>query len=229
MPAAAGTPSMSFDDFKRSMRTSIRDNGLVDQLKTQVRASLAKELHAKHMMTKSRRPAEAQSLRQKAVESLVDDFLATNGMMYTRSVFYPESSGGLAGGKASQAPARTDILQALGLSCCIPLATGGAANGDEQQPSLLTQLVDALEKHLNKRVATSEVQTDDLSSVPGDFESRLRGVEDDFERQAQVYASRTLCLVPVRIAALPGHCSTGGAGQSNPICSGAYASLPARM
>eukprot|EP01052_Picozoa_sp_SAG31_P009552 SAG31_NODE_504_length_14762_cov_3.344609_8_plen_223_part_00 len=197
MQGTGPATTMSYEKFKMAMRASMLDNGVVDQLKTQVRASLAKELHAKHLMLKGPRPAAAQSLRHKAVESLVDDFLATSGMQYTRSVFYPESHGGLSGGKASQAPARSDILQALGLDQCRhQLSTRNLtvedASMSQSSPSLLLQLLDLLEQSVNKRVATCEVQTEDLSSVPGDFESRLRGVDDDFERQAQVDSALSL-------------------------------------
>ena len=89
--------TLSYGDFKKVMRTSIRSSGVVDSLKTQVRASLAKELHAQHLMKTASNAPGSVTLRHKATESLVAEFLASSNLPYTLSIFQPESSGGLNG------------------------------------------------------------------------------------------------------------------------------------
>ena len=46
---AAQVQKLSYDEFKVEMRSSLRDRGVVDSLKSQVRASLVQELQAKSL------------------------------------------------------------------------------------------------------------------------------------------------------------------------------------
>jgi hypothetical protein len=84
-------------------------------------------------------------------------------------------------GGRGQAPPQEDILTSLGL----PERILAALKTDGKQRPLLALLMDLLNENMQKRMVTAEVQTEDMSSIVGDVESRLRSVEDDFSRQSE--------------------------------------------
>jgi hypothetical protein len=110
--------ALSYDEFRSEMRSSLKERGVVESLKSQLRASLVSELQAKSLggarvKNKSLSPAahpatllvtrvdcsaqgpqkKQRSLGEQAVHALVADFLRASSMPYTLSVFGPESGG----------------------------------------------------------------------------------------------------------------------------------------
>ena len=72
---AAQVQKLSYDEFKVEMRSSLRDRGVVDSLKSQVRASLVQELQAKSLGGARPQGKPELGLAQKAVNALIAAFL----------------------------------------------------------------------------------------------------------------------------------------------------------
>ena len=197
---ATVAPGMSYDQFKQEMRSSLRERGVVDGLKTQVRAALVSELQTKSLGgERSARPA--LGLEQQAINALVADFLRSSRMPYTLSVFGPESGGGLGSTQsASSATPRPDILTGLGI------ADGGAPCPDEA--SLLEALVGRMRAALNKTTAVSEVQTEEPQASPGtvDVEARLRALDEKFLLQSEAERGNPARAVDERMAQYQREC-----------------------
>ena len=164
---------MSHSQFKTQMRSSLRDRGVVDKLKTQVRTSLVQGLQNNRLGGMAKSGSPALGLEQRAVNALVADFLRSARLPYALSVFVPESGGGL---NSSGSDSRQDIMTGLGLLGAQLAGSGGK--------SLLEDLICLVRLDHNKTVATSEVQTEDAPSGAIDVEARLRDLDEEFLRHA---------------------------------------------
>ena len=202
MPPAASAPmgKLSYDEFKFEMRSSLRDRGVVDSLKAQVRASLVQELQAKSVGgALAAKPAVG--LAQQAVNALIADFLRSSSMPYTLSVFGPESGGGLGSDRGGGgATPRPDILTGLGLG------NVGAPTPDDS--SLLEALIGHMRATLNKATAVCEVQTDPPRSPEDavDVEARLRDLDERFLRQSEAERGNPARGVEERMEAYQREC-----------------------
>jgi len=197
---AAQVQKLSYDEFKVEMRSSLRDRGVVDSLKSQVRASLVQELQAKSLGGARPQGKPELGLAQKAVNALIADFLRASTMPYTLSVFGPESGGGLSAANSAAPTARPDIMIGLGLT-----------NVDAPCPagmSLLEALLAHMRATLNKATAVCEVQTDPPRSADDavDVEARLRDLDERFLRQSEAERGNPARGVEERMAQYQREC-----------------------
>ncbi|KAJ3100297.1 oxidative DNA demethylase [Physocladia obscura] len=84
--------SMTRKEFRYNMFENLKDSGIADKLKSQLRAKLVAQLKQKSLFSSRASPVDSKnsSLINRAIDSLVVDYLKRRGNEFTLSVFLPE-------------------------------------------------------------------------------------------------------------------------------------------
>ncbi|KAK3100460.1 hypothetical protein FSP39_020439 [Pinctada imbricata] len=174
---------MSAEELRNRLYHSLRDRGMVDSIKTQLRNSLVKELQqtTKGKLTGSeQRSAEEGSLLHRASNSLVADHLKNCKYDYSLSVFLPES-----GTARDKIFTTYDLLQILHISPHSRLYRK-MASAEPGRKGFLWQLLSEISALHANSIQECGVQTDLIKMGPiSSLDEKLDGVEEFYSSQRE--------------------------------------------
>ena len=191
--------------LKRELYTSLRGAGVVNRLRTTLRAEIVGRLRRRESGWLADGDASVPpTLQRRIVDSLFVEYLRERGLEYTLSVFMPES-----GLPAEHALPRDDMVSLLGAHASAALAAPaleGPGGGEGALPdgSLATCLVAAMHKQYSA-AGDASTQTDDLD-VGGRVERELEAVERMYEARKAAEATVPFAALEQRMAEYQAEC-----------------------
>ncbi|KAJ3237441.1 oxidative DNA demethylase [Chytriomyces hyalinus] len=169
---------MTRREFRYSLLETMKENGIADKLKSQLRASLVAELKKKSLFTQKTHPNSelCSPLTTRLIDSLVVDHLKKKGSEFTLSVFVPEAGLNVHGALLAE----EDIYRVLHLNAATTLVRSYKAHIDSfpQTASIIVKLLESLSRVLEIPAHEKECQTelDETETV----ETELRRLDNTF-------------------------------------------------
>ena len=176
-PVGEDSDTMSLEDLKSEMFSSLHTLGAVDTIKAQFRSQFLQKLQGYSTKSKTE-----WSVNERLLGSLFVDYLAHYNMNQTRSVFLPESH------LHNCVFSREHILEALNFD---PLAFP-VGNQEEMDEPLIGRLLREILNKMNKSKSSIAIQTQEFNHRLV-LDEQLRRVETVYLQQtSQEQSNRTI-------------------------------------
>uniref|UniRef100_A0A0X3PQE5 Oral-facial-digital syndrome 1 protein n=4 Tax=Schistocephalus solidus TaxID=70667 RepID=A0A0X3PQE5_SCHSO len=165
---------ISSSRLRRRLYQTLRDKGVIQELKTNLRHKLISEFCASNVRP-SLPPTEVDHLQKRLYEGIIADYLSNRGYMYTLSVFIPEM-----GLQTAQVYSRDEILKFLKLSDTPRLTQFQRRRLFDSEIPLLDVLVQFLEEIYGRSLQNIGIQAGSETGVSF-YESQLQRIDQKFQ------------------------------------------------